>query len=205
LIDASGHIRHHQFGEGGYEQSGKIIQQLLIELGSKDIVRRNVEVNASGIEVAADWNNLNSAENYLGYERTENFATSDLVHNKQHVYTAFRPLNINQWVLSGNWTAKEHSIILNSPGGRIVYRFYARDLHLVMGPAVPGTSIRIRVLMNGKIPGDAHGIDIDEHGNGKIIDQRLYQLIRQTKPITPSEFQIEFFDPGVEAFSFTFG
>jgi len=205
FIDTKGRIRHHQFGEGGYEQSEKIIQQLLTEAGSKDIDRDYVQVNARGIEVAADWSNLNSAENYLGYERTENFATPDLVHNKQHVYTASLPLNVNQWALSGNWTAREHSIILNNTGGKIVYRFYARDLHLVMGPAVPGTSIRFRVLINGKIPGSAHGIDIDEQGNGKITDQRLYQLIRQPKAVTPCEFQIEFFDAGVEAFSFTFG
>ena len=205
IIDAKGHIRHHQFGEGGYEQSEKIIEQLLIEAGSKDIDHHYVQVNARGIEVAADWNNLNSAENYLGYERTENFATPDLEHNKSHVYTASLPLNVNQWALSGDWTVQKQSIILNKENGRIVYRFHARDLHLVMGPSVPGTSIRFRVLINGKTPGDAHGIDIDEQGNGKIIDQRLYQLIRQPKPIAPCEFQIEFFDPGVEAFSFTFG
>jgi len=205
LIDANGHIRHHQFGEGGYEQFEKVIQQLLIETGIKDIDPHNVEINARGVEVAADWSNLNSAENYLGYERTENFATSDLLHNKQHVYTASASLNVNQWALSGNWTAQKNSIILNNPGGRIVYRFYARDLHLVMGPAVQGTSIRFRVLINRKIPGRAHGIDIDEQGNGKITDQRLYQLIRQPNPIAPCEFQIEFLDPGVEAFSFTFG
>ena len=205
LIDAKGNIRHHQFGEGEYEQSEKIIQQLLSETGVRNIDSDLVTVTPRGFEVAADWSNLKSAENYLGYQRTENFVSPDLTHNKQHVYTAPLPLNLNHWALSGDWTVKGQSITLNKANGRIIYSFHARDLHLVMGPLVAGNKVRFRVLINGKIPGDAHGIDVDEQGNGTVVDQRLYQLVRQQKSISDCEFQIEFFDPDVEGFSFTFG
>lgn len=205
LIDVKGNIRHHQFGEGGYEQSEKIIQQLLNEAGSRNIDSDLVTATPSGFEVPADWSNLKSSENYLGYKRTENFASPNLTHDKQHAYTAPLPLNLNHWALSGDWTVKGQLITLNKANGRIIYSFHARDLHLVMGPSVAGNKIRFRVLINGKIPGDAHGIDVDEQGNGTVIDQRLYQLVRQRKSISDCEFQIEFFDPGVEGFSFTFG
>jgi hypothetical protein len=205
LIDAKGYIRHHQFGEGGYEQSEKIIQQLLHETGAKDVEFTYVSVNAQGVEVAADWASLNSSENYLGYERTEDFADPDLFHDKQHFYTMPLTLRINQWALSGAWTVQNQSITLNKAGGKIVYRFHARDLHLVTGPTVPGTSVRFRILINGKPPGTAHGIDVDEEGNGKISEQRMYQLIRQSRPISDCVFEIEFLDSGLEAFAFTFG
>ncbi|HTE29394.1 MAG TPA: redoxin domain-containing protein [Chryseolinea sp.] len=205
FIDGKGHIRHQQFGEGGYEQSERIIQQLLIETGTKGIDPGPASVNTQGIEVAADWDNLKSSENYLGYGRTEDFATPDLVYDQQHVYAAPLNLRLNQWALSGDWTVQRQSIILNKVNGRIVYRFHARDLHLVMGPAIGGTSVRFRVLIDGKPPGTAHGTDIDEQGNGTVTEQRLYQLIRQQKPIVDREFEIEFFDSGVEAFAFTFG
>ena len=205
LIDAKGRIRYHQFGEGGYEQSEKIIQKLLTEAGVTDAGHDLVTVTADGVEEAADWSNLKSAENYLGYERTENFVSPGLKYDKQQVYTVPIDLRLNQWALSGDWTVKKQSVILNKVNGKIVYRFHARDLHLVMGPTVAGTSIHFRVLINGKIPGDSHGIDIDEKGNGKVSEQRMYQLIRQSKPISDCEFEIEFLDTDVEAFAFTFG
>jgi thiol-disulfide isomerase/thioredoxin len=205
FIDSKGHIRHHQFGEGGYEQSEKIIQQLLAEAGVTDPGHDLVTVIANDVEAPADWSNLKSSENYLGYERTESFVSLGLKYNKQQVYTAPADLHLNQWALSGDWTVKKQSIILNKVNGKIVYRFHARDLHLVMGPAAVGTSVRFRVLINGKIPGNAHGIDIDKKGNGKVSEQRMYQLIQQPKPISDCEFEIEFLDAGVEAFSFTFG
>jgi thiol-disulfide isomerase/thioredoxin len=206
FVDAQGHIRHHQFGEGEYEQSEMIIQQLLAEAGSSGIGHELVSVDARGAEAAADWVSLKSPENYVGYERTENFASpGGAVLDKRHVYAAPAQLKLNHWALSGDWTAGKQATVLNKANGRITYRFHARDLHLVMGPAARGTSVRFRVLIDGHPPGAAHGIDVDDQGNGTVTEQRLYQLIRQPKPIAERQFEIEFLDSGVEAFVFTFG
>ncbi len=206
IIDAKGQIRHHEFGEGNYDESEKIIQQLLTEAGSKDVSNELVKVDPTGLEVAADWNNLQTPETYVGYDRTENFASPESpVPDAAHVYTAPAQLTLNHWALAGDWTVGGQATVLNKANGRIVYRFHARDLHLVMGPVSPGTSARFRVLIDGKAPGAAHGGDIDEQGNGTVSEQRLYQLIRQSEPITDRQFEIEFLDPGVAAFSFTFG
>jgi hypothetical protein len=206
FIDAQGQIRHHEFGEGNYEQSERIIQQLLTDAGNKNVSTDLVTGEAQGIEVAADWSNLQSGENYVGYDRTEGFASPDRVAlDESHVYTASSWLDLNQWALVGDWTVKRPYISLNKANGSIVYNFHARDLHLVMGPATPGTSVRFRVLIDGMAPGAAHGGDIDAQGNGTVSEQRLYQLIRQPYPIVNRQFQIEFLDPGVEAYSFTFG
>ena len=206
FVDAQGKIRHHHFGEGEYEQSERIIQQLLAEAGSGGIRRELVSVDGRGAEAAADWGSLKSPENYVGYERTENFAShGGAVLDKGRVYAAPARLRLNHWALSGDWTVQKQAIVLNKVNGRIAYRFHARDLHLVMGPAVPGTSVRFRVLIDGQPPGAAHGIDVDDPGNGRVTEQRLYQLIRQPKPIAERQFEIEFLDSGVEAFAFTFG
>jgi len=206
IVDAQGRIRHHQFGEGEYEQSERIIQRLLAEAGNVGIGHDLVSVDARGAEVAADWGDLKSPENYVGYERTENFASpGGPLSDKPHVYAAPERLKLNGWALSGDWTMQKPATALNKPNGRIVYRFHARDLHLVMGPAVPGTAVRFRVLIDGKPPGAAHGVDVDDQGNGTVTEQRLYQLIRQRKPIADRQFEIEFLDPGVETFAFTFG
>jgi thiol-disulfide isomerase/thioredoxin len=205
FIDAKGNIRHHQFGEGGYEQSEKVIQQLLMENGAESIDTDLVTVNPPGDEAAPDWDNLQSLENYLGYDRTQNFAPGAMKLNKQYTYTVPLRLSLNQWALSGEWLVKNNSIVLKKSGGRIVYQFHARDLHLVMGPASPGTSIRFRLLIDGKAPGASHGTDVDEDGNGIITEQRMYQLLRQPAPIIDRKFEIEFIDAGAEAFSFTFG
>jgi thiol-disulfide isomerase/thioredoxin len=206
FIDAKGRVRHHQFGEGAYEQSEKVIQMLLTEAGAGDVGREPTRVDARGIEVAADWRNLSSPENYVGYERTENFASPGGVsRNQRHVYALPSRLGLNNWALSGDWTMKSEAVVLNKPNGRIAYRFHARDLHLVMGPPAPGTSVRFRVLIDGQPPGAAHGADVDEQGNGTLIEQRLHQLIRESEPITDRQFEIEFLDPGAEAFAFTFG
>jgi hypothetical protein len=206
FADARGHLRHHQFGEGEYEQSEKMIQQLLVEAGNRGISHELVSVDARGLDVAADWGSLKSPENYVGYERTENFASpGGAVSNKRHIYAAPTRLGLNQWGLSGDWTMEKQSIVLNQANGRIAYRFHARDLHLVMGPATQGTSVRFRVLIDGQLPGAAHGVDIDDQGNGTATRQRLYQLIRQPEPISDNQFEIEFLDSGVEAFAFTFG
>ena len=149
---------------------------------------------------------LKSPENYVGYERTENFASpGGAVLDKPRVYAVPAQLRLNHWALSGDWTMEKPVAGLNKPNGRIAYRFHARDLHLVMGPAARGASVRFRVLIDGQPPGAAHGTDVDEQGNGTVTEQRLYQLIRQPKPIADRQFEIEFLDPGVEAFAFTFG
>ena len=206
VVDAQGRIRHHQFGEGGYDQSERIIQQLLSEAGVSGIGHDLVSVDARGAEAAADWDSLKSPENYVGFERTENFASrGGAILDKPQVYAVPARLKLNDWALSGDWTVGKQATGLNKPNGRIVYRFHARDLHLVMGPAAPGTSVRFRVFIDGKPPGAAHGVDIDDQGNGTVTEQRMYQLIRQPKPITDRQFEIEFLDSGVEAFAFTFG
>ena len=206
FIDSQGRVRHHHFGEGAYQQSEMIIQALLGEAGSGAIDREPVAVDARGIEAAADWGNLRSAENYVGYERTQNFASPGAaVMDKPHMYQLPTRLRLNDWALSGDWTVKKDAAVLNTPNGRIAYRFHARDLHLVMSPTAPGRPVRFRVLIDGRPPGAAHGIDVDEQGDGTVTEQRLYQLIRQPKPITGRQFEIEFFGSGVEAFAFTFG
>ena len=165
-----------------------------------------MSVNAQGVEAAADWSSLRSAENYVGYERTQSFASpGGVVMDKPRMYQLPARLRLNDWALSGDWTVKKGAAVLNTPNGRIAYRFHARDLHLVMGPAAPGTSVRFRVLIDGRPPGASHGVDVDEQGDGTVAEQRLYQLIRQPKPIADRQFEIEFFGSGVEAFAFTFG
>jgi thiol-disulfide isomerase/thioredoxin len=206
FVDAKGHIRHHRFGEGEYDQSELIIQQLLAEAGGGDAGHELVSVDARGTEAAADWGNLKSPENYVGYERTENFASPNgAVLDQRHVYATPARLRLNQWALSGEWTMGKQATVLHKANGRITCRFHARDLHLVMGPAARGTPVRFRVLIDGRPPGAAHGIDVDDQGYGTVTEQRLYQLIRQPKPIADRQFEIEFLDSGVETFVFTFG
>jgi hypothetical protein len=158
------------------------------------------------VEAPADWGALRSAETYTGYERTENFAPpGGLVPGKPHAYAAPAELRLNHWALAGDWTVAEQAATLDQAGGRIVYRFHARDLHLVMGPAVAGMPVRFRVLIDGQAPGAAHGVDVDDQGHGTATEQRLHQLIRQPGPIADRTFEITFLDPGVQAYSFTFG
>jgi thiol-disulfide isomerase/thioredoxin len=206
FVDAQGQIRHHRFGEGDYEQSEAIIQQLLTEAGVGGIGHDLVSVDADGVEVAADWDSLWSPENYLGYQRTENFAGSNgAVLDTPHVYAAPARLALNQWALAGNWTVKRQATVLNQAGGRIAYRFHARDLHMVMAPPASGTSVRFRVGLDRQPPSAARGTDVDDQGNGTLTDPRLYQLIRQPGPVSERSFEITFLDPGVHAYAFTFG
>ena len=206
FVDAQGRIRHHAFGEGEYEQSEQVIQELLNEAGKASNSHEPVSVDARGAEAAADWPNLRSEENYVGYQRTQNFASpGGPVLNKPHVYSAPTGLKLNHWALSGDWTMQKEALALNQPGGRIAYGFHARDLHLVMGAGPHGNPLRFRVLMDGQPAGAAHGSDVDDQGNGTVSEPRLYQLIRQPRPIKDRQFEIQFLDPGVEAFAFTFG
>ncbi len=206
LVDAQGHLRYHHFGEGAYELSEMLLQHLLAEAGIGGITDDLVSVEASGAEAAADWDSLRSPETYVGDARTEHFASrGGVVLDKRHRYAAPERLRLNHWALAGEWTVGREATVLNEANGRIAYRFHARDLHLVMGRASRGTSVRFRVFLDGQAPGAAHGSDIDDQGNGMVTDQRLYQLIRQPGPIVDRQFEIAFLDAGVEAFVFTFG
>jgi thiol-disulfide isomerase/thioredoxin len=205
FIDAHGHIRHHQFGEGDYAQSEIIIQQLLDEAGSGP-GRDLVSVEGSGVEAPADWATLQSPETYVGYDRTENLASpGGVVVNERHAYSAPGQLSLNHWGLSGDWTVGGQATTLNEANGQVACRFHARDLNLVMGPATRGNTVRFRVLIDGQPPGSAHGIDADDQGKGTVTQQRLHQLIRQPGPVTEHTFEITFLDPGVQIYVFTFG
>lgn len=206
FIDAKGHIRHHQFGEGDYQQCEIVIQQLLADAGRGGFDPKPVSVDSNCAEVAADLDNLRSPETYVGYQQTQNFAsTHGAAWNKPHAYEIPPRLSLNSWALAGDWTAGKEAVRLHQPNGRIAYRLHARDLNLVMGPAMQGASVRFRVLLDGRPPISAPGVDIDGQGNGTVVEQRLYQLIRQTEAIADRQFEIEFLDSGVEAFDFTFG
>jgi thiol-disulfide isomerase/thioredoxin len=206
FVDAKGNIRHHQFGEGDYERSERVIQQLLSEAGSTGVDRGLVSVDPDGAEAAADWNDLGSPENYLGYDRTKNFASpGGIAMNGARDYTIPANLGLDHWALAGNWTIGHQGTALNTGGGSVRYRFHARDVHLVMGPSRANAAVRFRVLIDGQPLGAAHGVDVDEAGNGAIAEPRMYQLIRQPGPIADRTFEIEFLDPGVEIFAFTFG
>jgi thiol-disulfide isomerase/thioredoxin len=205
FIDAQGRIRYHHFGEGDYEKSERMIQQLLVEAGNHDVGNDLVAVDPRGLEVAADWDDLRSPESFLGYERTENFASpGGAVPNRRHGYEIPAELALNSWALSGQWSFEKEAVV-SSEDGRIAYRFHARDLNLIMGSRTRGRSVRFRVLVDGKAPGAAHGGDVNADGYGSVSEQRTYQLIRQPKPIVDRQFEIEFLDPGIEAFDFTFG
>ncbi|MGB3643580.1 MAG: cytochrome c biogenesis protein DipZ [Mesorhizobium sp.] len=205
FIDAEGRIRHHHFGEGEYDQSERVIQQLLAEANGKPMSGDLVSVKATGAEAASDWNEVASPETYIGYSRAENFISpGGAVNDEAHAYSVGTP-DLNQWGLSGNWTVGKEQAALNESGGGIVYRFHARDLHLVLGPAADGKPVRFRVTIDGKVPGNDHGMDTDAEGQGSVTSQRLYQLIRQSGAIADRTFEIRFLDPGVSAYAFTFG
>jgi hypothetical protein len=206
IIDPRGGIRHTHFGEGEYEQSERSIQRLLTNAGAAVSDRDLVRVGPTGVEAPADWTNLRSPENYVGYRRTANFASpGGAQFDRGHRYRAPARLALNQWALAGEWTMGSHVILSNTTGARIVCRIHARDLHLVMGPSRLGAAARFRVSIDGRPPGPTHGGDVDERGNGMVVEQRWYQLIRQAKPIVDRQFEVEFLEAGLEAFAFTFG
>jgi len=206
FADAQGQIRHHRFGEGDYEMSEMILQQLLVEADGGGTDQELVSVDARGVEVAADWDSLRSPENYLGYARTDNFVSPNgSIPETSYAYAAPPRLRLNHWALAGDWTVNQQAIVLNQAGGRILYRFHARDLHLVMAPPAPGSPIRFRVHLDSQPPGAAHGTDVDDQGHGTLTEPRLYQLIRQPGPISDRTFEVSFLDAGVQAYAFTFG
>jgi hypothetical protein len=193
LFDGQGRVRYRHFGEGEYEESERMIQKLLTEAGAPVIGQSLVSVTPRGAELAADWDNVKSPETYLGSDRSENQVSPDA------------RLRLNQWALSGDWTVQRQAVVLNKTDGRIAYRFHARDLNLVMAPGAKGRPVRFRILIDGQPPGSAHGVDVDERGNGVIAEPRMYQLIRQPGRVVDRQFEIQFLDPGVEVFVFTFG
>jgi hypothetical protein len=205
FVDAQGHIRHHRFGEGDYHESERVIQMLLAEAGV-DVEGALVRLEPLGVEVPADWDHLGSPENYTGYQRTQGFASPGGPRpDQRHRYTAPTSLRPNQWALSGDWHMGPVATTVAEPGGVIACAFHARDLHLVMRPPEPHTSVPFRIRLDGQRPGPAHGLDVDEDGNGTVSDQRLYQLVRQPGPIVDRRLDVELLDAGVEAFVFTFG
>lgn len=206
FVDAQGRVRHRHLGEGEYERSERMIQQLLAEAGRSGIGREVVSVEGVGVEAAPDWNSLRTPETYVGYQRTVNFASpGGPILDNRRVYAAPERLRLNHWALTGSWTMGKEFSRLNDADGRIVFRFHARDLHLVMGLPAAGNAVRFRVLVDGRPPGSARGLDVDEGGYGTVAEQRMYQLIRQPQPITDRLFEIQFMQPGVEVFAFTFG
>ena len=205
VVDAEGYIRFHHFGEGAYEESEQVIRHLLAEAGNGDLPEP-VTVDARGIEAAADWADLRSAENYLGAERTEYFASPErATTGARRRYTAPSRLAPNQWALSGEWTVEPDAVLLNEPGGQITCRFSARDVHLVMTQAAGGSPVRFGVRLDRQPPGADNGDDVDDDGTGAVTEPRLYQLVRQRDPVTDRTVEITFHDPSVRAFAFTFG
>ena len=207
FIDAKGKVRYEHFGEGEYAQSERWIQQLLKEANAKPMPEDTVSVHGQGVQAAADLSSVRSPETYIGYARAQHFGSPNGIRqDREKQYTVPNDLRINEWGLAGNWVDRAQLAELKAAGGKIAFRFYARDLHLVLGPSADGKSVRFRVTIDGHAPGTSHGVDTDADGNGVVTDQRLYQLVRQVgAPVADHVFVIEFLDPGVQAFSFTFG
>jgi hypothetical protein len=206
FIDAKGKVRFEHFGEGNYDQSEHWIQELLQERVGKAMPAEAASVHAQGVEAAPDMPDVRSPETYIGYARAEHFASPGGIRRDwEKIYTAPAQPRLNEWGFSGKWNDHEHVAVLKSTDGKIVFRFHARDLHLVLGPTADGKPVRFRVTIDGQEPGENHGVDTDAQGNGVVADHRLYQLVRHEGAVTDHVFAIEFEDPGVQAFSFTFG
>ena len=205
VVDATGVIRHHQFGEGHYDETERAVQRLLEDGDRADIPRDLEDPGGVGVEKAADWANLRTPETYLGYARGERFASpTTLRRDEQRGYELPADLPLNSWALGGHWTIGAEAVTLDEPDGRIAFRFHARDLHLILR-ATGSQSVPFQVMLDGQVPSSAQGRDIDEVGNGAVIHPRMYQLLRQPPPITDRRFEVTFLAPGVQAFAFTFG
>jgi cytochrome c biogenesis protein CcdA/thiol-disulfide isomerase/thioredoxin len=207
FIDGQGRIRHHHFGEGDYQESERVIQELLRENNANATSTGGfVQVDATGAQAAPNLGAVGSPETYIGYLRQEHWASpEDIKRNDDERYSAPGRLRVNQWGLEGWWNVGEEQAVAPQPRSKIIFRFHARDLHLVLGPKPGGKPVRFRVLLDGAPPLDDGGVDVDKQGNGVVNSFRLYQLIRQKGAVEDRTFQIEFLDPGVQAFAFTFG
>jgi hypothetical protein len=207
IADGEGHIRHHQFGEGGYEECERIIQMLLAGPGEEGTEERLVSIVPGGLEAQADWTTVESPETYVGYRQGRNFASpGGVTVDEPRTYSAPESLGLNSWALSGEWAVEGPASVLHRAGGSIAFRFHARDVNLVLRSR-EGTPVPFRVFLDGAPPGAraASGQDIDEPGHGTLVEPRLYQLIRQPGPIADRTFEITFDGTGVEAYVFTFG
>jgi thiol-disulfide isomerase/thioredoxin len=207
FVDSTGQIRGHNFGEGDYDQSEQIIRQLLTEAGDTNLPLPGTGIaDVNGVQAAADMTHVQSPETYLGYRRAQSFASpGGLVHDSPHSYQLPVSLALNQWALAGSWAVDPEKAVLNAAPGKIEFRFFARDLHLVLGQSADGKPVRFRVQLDGAAPGANHGTDTDADGSGIIREQRLYQLIRQSGEVGRHVFSIEFEDGNVQAYAFTFG
>ncbi|MGF6088248.1 cytochrome c biogenesis protein DipZ [Pseudomonas sp. 18173] len=206
FADAQGRIRYHHFGEGEYAESERVIQQLLREAGAAKVADGLISAKADGVQMAPDNSEVQSPETYVGYQRAEHFVPETaLAPDKVAAYNPPSQLALNDWSLGGQWHVGPERATASAAASRIVYRFHARDLHLVLGPGVDGKPVRFKVLIDGKAPGDDHGMDVAPDGSGTVTDQRLYQLVRQSGGVTDRTFSIEFLDPGASAYAFTFG
>jgi thiol-disulfide isomerase/thioredoxin len=206
FVDAQGRIRHHQFGEGEYEQSEKVLKALLAEAGASGIGPELASVDGHGAEAAPDWTNLKTPETYVSYERVENFSSpGGAVLNKSRTYAVPARLALNHWALAGDWMMETGRAVLNKAEGRIAFRFHARDLHLVMGSSSSTRPVRFRIKIDSAAPGANRGAEVDAEGMGSVLEPRLYQLVRQSGDIADRTFEIEFLEPGVSAYCFTFG
>jgi thiol-disulfide isomerase/thioredoxin len=199
FVDREGVIRDDHFGEGRYEQSERVIQELL------GIEREPVPVEGVGVEAEADWDHLGTPETYVGFERGAQFSSpGGAALGERTIYRLPERLRFNDWALSGEWTIGRESVVLEQAGGSIAYRYQARDAHLVLSRRA-GEPVPFRVLIDGEAPGSSHGIDVDEDGNGVIREGRLYQLVRAQDGVRERTLEITFLEPGAEAYSFTFG
>jgi thiol-disulfide isomerase/thioredoxin len=205
FIDGKRRIRYHHFGEGEYDKSERVIQELLRANGATGLDATLVRISADGPE-APPSDNVRSPETYVGYTRAEHFASPERVaRNSPRVYSLPARPSLNQWGLGGSWNIDGESAVLKETSGKITFRFHSRDLHMVLAPPKNGTSVRYIVNLDGAAPFEDHGVDTNAEGSGEIRQPRMYQLIRQKGPIRDRTFEIEFLDPGVQAFSFTFG
>lgn len=206
LADAVGRLRYHHFGEGEYPMTEMVVQQLLLDAGASDVDPDLVSPVPRGLEVAADWGTLRSPETYLGYGQSSGFASEDAaLYDVAHTYPGGARLSLNEWDLTGRWTQTRDAAVLHEAGGRIAFVFHGRDVNLVMGPSPGGAPVPFRVLLDGRPVGDAHGTDVDGEGRGLLERQDTYQLIRQQGGIETRLFELEFLEPGAEAYCFTFG
>ena len=206
LADAEGRLRFHHVGEGEYASPEMAFQPLLMDAGATDIDQDLVDVEPVGLEVAAEWRTLRSPETYLGSGQASGFAQAEEAQiDRPRVYEAPAGLPLNTWALSGAWTVARHAAIATEPGGRIAFAFHARDVNLVMGPAVRGAAVPFRVSLDGEAVTEARGTDLAADGSGVVDRQRTYQLVRQSGRIDDRVVEIEFLDGGVEAYCFTFG
>jgi thiol-disulfide isomerase/thioredoxin len=206
FIGADGRVKHHVLGEGGYDDSERLIQRMLSEADGTPVTSPIVAIDGTGPQAAADENDLRSGETYIGYAQAQNFASpGGAEEDAPSLYRTVSALRLNQWSLAGVWTVGSEFATLNEAAGRIAYRFHSRDLHLVLATSSQDRPIRFRITIDGAPPGADHGVDVDAGGLGSVQEDRMYQLVRQTMPVADRTFEIEFLDAGVRAYVFTFG